>query len=189
MAHVPKGDPVSERITITATAEEVASLQERAGRLTRAEKGRCNMSDFVRNAIAFYCAEQDRCLACRSGVVCQLHGTVALRPAPQKVAEVSAVDIQRVAAVYHGHYAAARGTRPRFGPAEGRAVKSLIMAIGVEQAVACVEHAFADSFWQNKATILSIASDPSRHMGNGSKKTTRASLQADSGYQGGEEKR
>lgn len=179
-----------ERVTITATFDEISALQRRAAAMTQAEKTLCKVPDFVRNAVAFYCQEQDRCLSCCSGVLCQVHGTATLRPPePSDAIHVSAEDIQRVTAIYFGRFTQARGIRPQFDAAEGRAVKSLISRMGVDDACKAIEHAFADAFWRQRATILSIAADPSRHMGNGSKAQPRTSLQADSGYQGGEEKR
>lgn len=178
-----------ERITITTSFEELSDLQSRAARMTQAEKARCNVPEFVRNAIAFYSAEQDRCLSCSANTPCQVHGTKVLRPAVAAESDVSTEDVRRVTAAYFSHFRTARGVAPQFDGAEGRAVKSLIRRMGADQTINIIERAYADTFWRNTATILSIDADPSRHLGTPSKSAMRSSLQRDSGYQGGKEKR
>lgn len=70
-----------------------------------------------------------------------------------------------VRCVYETEFWRARGTWPAFAARHGAAVKSLIDAVGREDAIAAIRSAFSDQFWAGKATILSIAKDPDRHLG------------------------
>lgn len=181
---------MSERVTIIMSSDEFAALQERASHMTRAEKCACKPSDILRNALAFYCAEQDRCLSCKSGAACQIHGTTVLRPSTSAAERTVSVDDMRlVTQRYKAAFVKARRVPAHFGAAENRAVRALIEKVGAETAVSVIEHAFNDPFYRIKATILTISADPSKHMGHTSALERRGSLQADSGYEGGKERR
>lgn len=180
---------MSERVTIIMSSDEFAALQERASHMTRAEKCACKPSDILRNALAYYCAEQDRCLSCKSGSACQIHGTKVLRPGTSAERTVSVDDMRLVTQAYKAAFVKARRVPAHFGGAENRAVRALIEKIGAEMAVSVINHAFNDPFYRVKATILTISADPSKHMGHASAVERRSSLQADSGYEGGKERR
>lgn len=59
-----------------------------------------------------------------------------------------------------------RKTKPCFGSREGKAIRDLLELCGgsLDRAKAVVTNAYADTFWREKATILSIAKDPSQFL-------------------------
>jgi hypothetical protein len=183
------GDSV---LTVRMPTGRFSDVQEAAAKLTRAEGKNVKPPDIGRNALAFYCAAIAKCPACCTGTKCSIHGTAAVRPGaePEPDDGPSAADCRRVTDAYFAAFTSARGARPPFGAREGKAVKDIVSAVGVDSACAVVAAAFADDFWKGKATILIIASDPSRHIGDApkSKGKTASSLQPDSGYKGGDER-
>lgn len=74
---------------------------------------------------------------------------------------------QRVVGAYFEAYRAARGSAPTFGPPDGKAVALLLQKVGgdVVRATGIIANAYRDKYWRGKATIQSIAADPSRHEG------------------------
>jgi hypothetical protein len=66
-------------------------------------------------------------------------------------------------AVFEGR----RGVKPAFGGREGKAVKTLLEALGgdVERAKAAIRTALEPGSWPLNATILDVAKDPSRYLG------------------------
>ncbi len=179
----------TERVTIPVTPDRAAEVQHVAAMFTRAEGKSRKPPDIGRNAIVYYMRCVKACLTCQSGGVCQVHGTLALRPESAVAPEdgPSAADIAKVNTLYFGLYSEARGEAPAFGPREGKAVKSLIVAVGAERAMSAIRAAFADTFWRGKVTITVISQDPSRFLGTVPDARPRGSLQADSGFQGGKE--
>lgn len=71
-----------------------------------------------------------------------------------------------VVAAYFDAFTAARGDRPAFDARAGKAAKGLLASLGEAGAIAAIRAAYADPFWAPKATICTIASDPSRHVGS-----------------------
>lgn len=172
-------------ITVQTNGENAslyADAQQSASWLTQAERRPVKLTGAVANAIVFYRASMAKCIACQAGQKCDVHGTDALRP-PTAQSDVATEDFQRITHTYFACFTEARGERPTFSASDGTAVKRLIKAAGVERAEQAIRAAFSDSYWRSKATIATIASDPSRHLGaaNGS---TRSTLQADSGFEG-----
>lgn len=176
---------VSIEVPIAAAADCVAML-------TKAEGKRRNHKDVVRNAFAFYIASISHCISCRAGSKCTVHGTAAVRPdadkKPEKDASIDPEQLSLLRDVYFLLFTEARGERPSFGDREGKALKDLLKAEGFERAKKAVVAAYGDEFWRGKATIRTIASDPSRHLGEPSQKKQGGSLQRDSGFQGGKER-
>lgn len=181
----------TERVTIPVTADRAAEVQSAAATLTRAEGKSRKPPDVGRNALVFYLRSVRACLTCQAGSVCHVHGTLALRPeAAAAVDEIgpSHADIRRVTSLYFGLFKETRGEAPAFGQREGKAVKDLVAAVGLERAESAIRSAFSDAFWKDRATICTIATDPSRHLGGAAPASAkRGSLQADSGFVGGEE--
>lgn len=70
---------------------------------------------------------------------------------------------------YFDAFEARRLSKPLFGSREGKAVKALLSASGgdVARARCIIESAYRDQFWGDKVTILEIAKDPSKFIGNG----------------------
>lgn len=173
-------------VPVDAAADCVAML-------TKAEGKRRNHKDVLRNAFAFYVASISHCISCRAGSRCEVHGTAALRPdadkKPEKDTSVDPAEFTLLRDVYFLLFTEARRERPSFGAREGKALKDLLKAEGFDRAKKAIVAAFADEFWRGKATILTIALDPSRHLGEASQKKQGGSLQRDSGFQGGKERR
>jgi len=177
---------VSIEVPIDSAADIVALL-------TKAEGKRRNHKDALRNAFAFYVVSISHCISCRAHSKCSVHGTAALRPdadkKPEKDTSVDPEQLTLLRDVYFLLFAEARGERPSFGDREGKAIKDLLRAEGFDRAKKAIVTAFADEFWRSKATICTIAADPSRHLGEPSQKSQGGSLQRDSGFQGGKERR
>ena len=165
---------------ITVRTEVYPEAQQCAAWLSRAEEGAIKLPATVANAIVFYHAAMAKCLKCQSGQRCEIHGTEALRPSATEP-DIPAEQFQRITSVYFACFAEVRGQRPTFGPREGVAVKRLVREAGVDRAESAIRSAFADPYWRNKSTILTIASDPSKHLGNGA--LVKSTLQADSGFE------
>lgn len=181
----------TERVTIPVTPDRAAEVQHVAAMFTRAEGKSRKPPDIGRNAIVYYMRSVHACLTCQSGSVCATHGTLALRPESATVTQEegpATTEIRATTGLYFGLYKEVRGEAPAFGKREGKAVKDLLVAVGPERAERAIRAAFADSFWRDKSTICSIAADPSRFLGTAPAPSgRRGSLQADSGFVGGEE--
>lgn len=160
-----------------------ADAQQCSAWLTRAE-GPVKLPSVVANAIVFYRASLAKCLTCQAGERCATHGTAALRP-PSERTDVDTESVRRITHIYFACFAEARGTRPTFTDRDGAAVKQLIRVAGAERAEQAIRAAFSDSYWKSKATIATIAADPSRHLGDVKPSATKGTLQADSGFDGG----
>lgn len=171
---------------ITVKVEVYPDAQQCAAWLSKAE-GAVKLPGAVANAIVFYRASMARCLRCQAGERCDIHGTDALRPPTQP--DVATEDFQRITHTYFACFTEARGQRPTFTTRDGAAVKQLIRAAGVERAEAALRAAFEDPYWRGKATIATIAADPSRFLGD-AKAGVKTTLQPDSGFESrGEEVR
>jgi hypothetical protein len=157
-----------------------ADAQQCSAWLTRAE-GPVKLPSVVANAIVFYKTAVAKCLTCQAGERCSVHGTAALRP-PAERPDVDYDAVRRVTQAYFACFTEARGARPTFTDRDGAAVKQLIRVAGTDRAEQAIRNAFSDTYWKGKATISTIASDPSRHLGD-SKIAAKGSLQADSGYE------
>lgn len=176
-------------ISVPVDATAYADAQQLAAWLSRAE-GPVKLPRVGSNALAFYHAAVAKCPCCQAGAVCTIHGSAALQPSSAADGKgPSGADYQRVTSAYFAHFTKARGMQPTFRDAEGAAVKHLIVANGVERAERAIVAAFADPFWRSKATIITIAADPSRHLGDAPIQAKQTTLQADSGFQGGREVR
>lgn len=185
-----KREREKSHITVPMSTHRYGEAQKAAATLTTAEGAPRKMPDVGRNAIAFYLAEMAKCFSCSSGVECPVHGTAALRP-EDAVPDVNPAEHVRLKRAYLESFRVARGEDAVFGGKEAHAISDLIRTLGIERAEAAVVGAFRDHFWRSKATILSIAADPSRHLGTVAASATstpipRSSLQPDSGFRGGE---
>lgn len=83
------------------------------------------------------------------------------------VASVESAAFLAVRDCYFAAFEQARGAKPPFDVRSGGAIHKLLAAVGgdPDRACRCVRNAFADSWWRDKATIGTIASDPARHEG------------------------
>lgn len=173
------------RASTIVTTDIASDLHSAAGNLTRAEQVHRKLPHVVLLAVSFYLAEVKKCLACISGTRCNIHGTDAIRPPATKENDAdlpSSEDKRLVIATYSAQFAEARGLRPAIGAKEGKAANDLVRAVGAQSACEAIRSAFADPFWKSKATLLSIAADPSRHLGTVAATPKTTSLQPDSGY-------
>lgn len=179
-----------ERVNFQLAAPMMAEAMKACGRLTAAEGKRCKMPDLGRSALRFFLDSMLRCPACSAEVKCEIHGSHVLRPEAKQESTVDPADHGRVKAEYLRAFRDARGTEAPFGAREAAAVNKLIDGIGADKAVAAIQNAFADRFWRGRATILTILNDPAQHLGLRSPDSgTRSSLQSDTGYKGGKERR
>ena len=174
------------RASTVVTTEMASDLHSAAGLLTRAERAHRKLPHVVSLALAFYLAETKKCVACVSGTRCDIHGTDAVRPPVAKDDDAdspSSEDTRLVIATYSAQFTEARGLRPSIGAREGKAANELVRAVGAQSACEAIRSAYADPFWKGKATLLSIAADPSRHLGTVAATPKATSLQPDSGYE------
>lgn len=182
----------TERLVVTVSPEVVGDLKILAGRLTKAESANRGVADVVRNAVAFYEQSVGRCLPCQSGTPCASHGTSVLQPEPpREPSDVNHSDRRAVLDCYSDSFRTARGEPPSISAREAKAATDLLSRTGsLDAALRVIRTAFASPYWKSKATLLSIAADPSRHLGQTDARRPapiRSSLQPDSGYEGGEE--
>lgn len=71
-----------------------------------------------------------------------------------------------VVRTYFEAFEAARKTKPVFGGKEGKAVSRLLDATGSpERACEAIRNAYADQWHARNATIMTIANDPAKHLG------------------------
>jgi hypothetical protein len=182
----------TQRVVALVSAETMGDMTVLAGRLTKAEGTKRGVPDVVRNAVAFYEQSVARCLPCQSGTPCAAHGTAALQPEPPKPpSDVNHSERAAVLKCYRDSFNEARGEPPSVSAREAKAAGDLLTRAGsLDAALRVIRAAFASPYWRSKATLLSIAADPSRHLGATDARQPqliRSSLQADSGYEGGEE--
>jgi hypothetical protein len=80
---------------------------------------------------------------------------------------------KQVVDYYFVEFQATRGSKPGFGSREGKAAKELLAKVGNDPVRACavIRSALRDPYWAGKATICTMASDPSRHIGSGNPST------------------
>lgn len=178
--------------TTTVSIEVPIEVADLVALFTKAERKRRTHKDILRNAYTFYADSVRRCLMCQSGSECPVHGTTVLRPDADNKPEKSEVDSQEFTLlrdIYFLLFAEVRREQPSFGAREGKALKDLLRSEGFERAKKVIIAAYGNEFWRGTATILTIARDPSRHLGEPQKKPQGGSLQRDSGYKGGEERR
>jgi hypothetical protein len=179
--------------TTTVSIDVPIEVADIVALLTKSERKRRTHKDILRNAYVFYADSIRRCMMCQAGSECPVHGTAALRPDADRKPEKDEVDSQEFTLlrdIYFLLFAEARRERASFGAREGKALKDLLRTEGFERAKKAIVAAYGDEFWRGTATILTIARDPSRHLGEPSqRKQQGGSLQRDSGYEGGKEHR
>lgn len=66
--------------------------------------------------------------------------------------------------LYFVRFEAARGVKPVFDSRDGKAIRDLLSACGVERAAQAIDGAFC-SWWQDKITIRDVAANPSKFIG------------------------
>lgn len=164
------------------TLARVAAISARS---TAAERRSVDHSEIERRAFLVGLREIETCGACCAGLACPKHGPEAASelppadaapelaalaercapPAPPAPAIDGSPEYVETVRAYFEAYKGARGVTPVFRSREGAAVKRMIAAIGVDKSKEAIRGAYSDPFWKPKATILTIASDPSRHLG------------------------
>jgi hypothetical protein len=94
-------------------------------------------------------------------------GKATVKAKRQKPEPEQTSDYKQAVACYFEEYEKARGVKPPFDAREGKAVNVLLAKLGNDAERAChaIRNAYADPFWQGKATIRSIADEPGRHDG------------------------
>lgn len=179
---------VDLRARIPATM--YADMNEAAGRLTRAEKASRDARDIGRNLLVIGLETVRRCMVCAASMKCDLHGTEAVsllrgnEAAPESESEVvDGAQYRKLVDAYFAAFESARGERPTFDGADGTAAKKLLRKLGIKRAIQVIKGAYSHKLHKTMATIRTIASDPSKHLGTDAGGGT---LQADSGFDGGQ---
>lgn len=148
--------------------EVVARIGGVSARYTAAEGRSVDHPETLRRLAMIGLATVERCPTCVASMSCDLHGAEATRADGEPIraarSNETPIGYPETARLYFETFEQARGVRPVFMAREGKALRTLLAAVGVERAQAAIRNAFADTWWRDKATILTIAADPSRHL-------------------------
>lgn len=151
-----------------------ARISAAATRATSASKGEAiDPSDMARRLLLIGLNAVEHCTSCVAGLPCDLHSIGEVRGGRSKREDATNGDeYKTIVAVYFDEFRKARACDPVFLDQDGRAIKTMLKAIGASKAIEAIRGAFADPFWRGKSTIRTIASDPAKHIGRAAPRST-----------------